>query len=297
MRAVLAVKRSKWERDLVRYGSRDMVKRLYETQNHNFQRVYDSHKRQESGLERIRTAVPEWPLVFREDLDHIDLSGMDCIVSFGGDNHFVFVSHISRDLPVLGINSDPSTSLGALLYFTTDSFVEKISPGNVKLVAEQWTRIEGRIEYADGRRTTVGPATSEISIRSSFSDAISRYVVRAGEGAWEEQKSSGMLLSTGAGSTGWFRNAVPWENYDSAIFAKEEQLFRFVARETGPRRAYAHRYGTIHHKQVLEMVSEMEGEITVDSHPERTFDFPPGARAEFAISPSNLSVVKDIVPA
>ena len=55
-------------------------------------------------------------------------------------------------------------------------------------------------------------------------------------------------------------------------------------------------FPTINEGEVLQIVSEMEGEISIDANPDRTFDFPPGCIASFRLHDSKLNVVRDIIP-
>lgn len=301
---LVAVKRTKWERDLMRYISPEVVRELYAIQNNAFEGVYASHTRQLESLDRVKTAMAKARFdvvyAYREDLHHLDYYRFRIIISVGGDNHFIHVSHYADDIHLmLGINSDPATSSGALLQFDADTFAEKIAPGmdNIRFVTEKWTRINGELIYPDGRRTTTVPCTSEISIRNSYADAMSRYLIRKSDGEWEDQKSSGLILSTGAGSTGWFKNCLLLEDRKDAIFPKDADFFRFVAREPGHKRRYTYVTDQISKSESLELVSEMDGEISIDANPDRTFDFPPGCKARFFLSDNKLEVVSDIVPA
>lgn len=296
-RIVVGIKRTKWERDLMRYISPEAVRELYRMQNNAFERVYESHSRQQKSLQQVRDLLPEASFVFREDLPHLDYRRFDTIVSVGGDNHFIHLSHYADSHLMIGVNSDPTTSSGALLYFTPDMLAEKIAGKNPKElvpVTENWTRIEGELIYPDGRKTITVPCTSEVSIRNSFPDTMSRYLIRIADEQWEEQKSSGLLLSSGAGSTGWFKNCLPAEDRKDAVFEKTADFFKFVAREPGYKKGYRYQLGTVRSNQHLDLISEMEGEISIDANPDRTFDFPPGCRARFYLTDNHLKVVKDL---
>jgi len=296
-RLLIAVKRTKWERDLLRFGSEKDVLRLYEIQNHAYQRVHSSHERQMKNLEALRRALPEASYAYREDLPGLNRENFDYIASFGGDNHFVYVSHFTSGHPILGINSDPETSHGALLYFTIESLLEKLSQKNAEFVTEPWTRVDCDLEFADGRRFRTGPCTSEISLRSAFPESVSRYHIRKSGQPWEEHKSSGLLLASGAGSTGWFRNCHPASLRRGTTFEKDAPFFRIVAREYGQgSRRLLYRHASINAGEALEVISEMDGEINIDCHPERTYEFPPACRALFFMSPEPLRVVRDICP-
>ncbi len=292
---LIAIKRSKWERDLMRYISPEAVRELYRIQNDAFDKVYASHSRQHESLELIKKSLPDATYAFREDLPHLDYHRFRYIMSVGGDNHFIHISHYADDSHyIFGVNSDTATSSGALLQFDAESFAKSVD-GKLeedRLEIEEWTRIDGELIYPDGRRTMTVPCTSEISIRNSYPDTMSRYIIRPEGRDWEEQKSSGLLLSTGAGSTGWFKNCLHGEERTQAIFPKDADFFKFLAREPGSRKYYNYTLGMISQGSYLELISEMEGEITIDANPDRTFDFPPGCSARFFLSKSKLKVVK-----
>lgn len=297
-RLLIVVKRTKWERDLVRYGSARTAKKVYARQNHAYDRVHDSHKRQISALDRIKKELPAARFLYREELPFVDPADFDLVVSFGGDNHFVYVSHFAEGRPLLGLNSDPDSSTGALLYFNPEEFLQQIPRASdpQALELETWSRIRCSIDYPDGRILDAGCCTSEISVRSGFHDYISRYLITKEGDEWEEQKSSGLLLACGAGSTGWYRNCHPAEQHDSIVFPKDADFFRGVARETSSRARKRKRYlaPTVRRGETLLVVSEMDGEVTIDAEPDRTFDFPPGARASFRLDGEPLRVVRRI---
>ena len=93
---LIAVKRTKWERDLLRYGSEAVLRKIYEIQNQAFDRVYASHQRQKESLsklrEKLRDSGLEADFVFREEIPAADFGAYRCVLSLGGDNHFVYVS-------------------------------------------------------------------------------------------------------------------------------------------------------------------------------------------------------------
>jgi hypothetical protein len=288
-------KRTKWQRDLERFGSAREVRRLYRLQNHIFRRVYGSHLRQLASLELLEKALADRAdFIYREELSSDLVSRYGALVSLGGDNHFIYVARFTGDKPLIGINSDPVTSSGALVYFTARSFLEHTRNPHFPDRLERWTMIEGQIHYPDGSTIRIGPCISETGIRNAFADAMSRYYLRINDEPWEEQKSSGLLLATGAGSTGWFHNCLPhsMQIYEDPTFGRDEQIFRFVAREPGFHRQHYYRYlyRSLNRGDTLEIISEMDGEIIIDAQPETRFDFGPGARAEFRLSDNHLPV-------
>lgn len=300
---LIAVKRTKWERDLLRYGSEAVLRKIYEIQNHAFDRVYASHLRQKESLSKLRDAGLNADFVFREELPAADFAAYRCVLSLGGDNHFVYVSRFAKS-PIAGINSDPASSRGALLAGDTDEFLNFLSAFQARAssaesflesrVTEQWSRIECTIYLPDGEARLIGTCTSEFSIRNRFPEYMSRYLLRNVPEASDrsapfmEEKCSGLLCVTGAGSTGWFKNCLPVDRREEVIFPRSAGHFKFLAREAlrpiGPEVVPA--------GNVLEIISEMDGEIIADSDHELSYVFPYGARAILRLHGEQLRVIQ-----
>ncbi len=298
---LVCIKRTKWERDLKEYQSIKELKSIYRQQNYIFKKIYSSHVRQKKAFEKIYKHLQNYAdFIYREDL-HIPLvEKYPFFIIFGGDNHFIYNSRFANNQPIIGINSDPQTSTGALLYFITDSFINAFykhyfEKKNYKI--EEWSLIEGTIYYPDGSMIQTGPCISEAIVRNEFPDAMSRYLIRINNEKWEEQKSSGLLIATGAGSSGWFYNALPHslQIFENPVFPKNANYFKSIAREPGFNRipTFRYLYNTIYEKETLEVISEMDGVLVIDSHKECVFPFPQAAKVIFRLSSKRLKVVQN----
>ena len=297
-------KRTKWQRDLLRYSTEENARKIYLQQRASYERIMSSHSRQIKNLERLENCLQGAKFIHHEELLSIDLNNFNWVISFGGDNHFVHVSHFVGDKPIIGLNSDPETSTGALLYYDVTSFSQQIQDHINKtsysefgsfLNIENWTKISGKIELSRKKqKIEVDPCTSEISARSAFHDHISRFLIRKDQQEWEEIKCSGLLLASGAGSSGWYCNGHP--KGKGAVFAKDAPFFRSLARENNyfQRSKLKYLNPQINDGERLQIISQMDGEITVDSNRERVFPFPPGAVASFFLCDKRLKVVKSI---
>jgi NAD kinase len=289
-RALIIQKKSKFELDLETYGSIEEYKRICDLQNNLFDRIFDSHLRQEENRKYLQEKVfPKGKYIFRDDIFKENQSDFEFVVSLGGDNHFTYVAHESLPSIILGCNSDPETSVGALLGFTVESLEETILHNNGVTFMEEWTVIFTTIYYPTGEIVQAFPAVSEISIRNNSPDLISRYIV-SHEGLKEEQKSSGLLIYTGAGSTGWVASCYPKK---TGPFPKNQRYFQVYARE--PRRkdhSWEH-FDLIDFRveDQFEVISEMNGGISIDSLTERNYPFPPGTRAVFSLGEQRLRVL------
>ncbi len=301
---LVVCKRTKWQRDLLRYATEEKARAIYLQQKSSYKRVMASHNRQINSLDQLKNSLQGAKFIFREEIASVDLSRFDLVISFGGDNHFVYVSHFVQGIPILGMNSDPEGSTGALLYYNVADFKSQIQAHLNKpylyeirefLSIEKWTKIAVELVLsADKQKIKIDPCISEISVCSTFHDYISRFLLRKDKQEWEEIKCSGLLLASGAGSSGWYCNGHP--DGISAIFAKDAPFFRSLARETNCSQRSKLKYlnPQISHGESLQVISQMDGEITIDSNTKRVFPFPAGALAYFFLSDEKLQVISNI---
>lgn len=283
-RILILGKRTKFELDLEEWGSLEKIQKIYKIQNDSFTRIHESHIRQISNRETLKRLFPNGDFIFRKDLEQKPPSDYDLVIALGGDNHFTFVAHHAIDTLVLGCNSDPPTSVGALLSFHVEDIKKALETNWENTILEEWPLIEVKIHYPDGRKINTLRGISEISIRNNSPDLTSRFLI-CHQNQMEEQKCSGLLVYTGAGSTGWVMSC---ENTDTS-FDKQSPFFKVYCREL---RKKEHTRYTLDHFTVTDgfsLISEMKGGISIDSLAETIYDFPPGAKAEFSLSTKKIT--------
>ncbi len=181
------------------------------------------------GFESI--VYPRSELVHR--LSKIDLSTIDYIISVGGDGTFLdTVQKISQHLrftkakkdfiPIIGVNSSPLSSVGKLTAADTDTLVpllKKIISSQV--FPQQVYQISIEIHGALINKF----ALNDILFAHSNPAATSRYLLALNDSDYEFQKSSGIWISTGLGSTGaMFASG-------GKIFSHSSQDLQFRVRE------------------------------------------------------------------
>jgi NAD+ kinase len=153
-----------------------------------------------------------------------DASDASLVVTVGGDGTLLAASHHVSSIPILGVNSSPEHSVG---------FFCPAHLGN----------LEGTIESAlDGTLPSVLLSRMQVSVNSRICSrrvlnealfchaspaATSRYIVSFGEQT-EEQRSSGVWVSTAAGSTGAARSAggrvLPFTSRKLQLVVREPYL-------------------------------------------------------------------------
>lgn len=156
---------------------------------------------------------------------------IEMLLCVGGDNFFQICSHLFPEAYLVGVNSDPQTSSGALLYFNPEN-LSGILPrliGGGNFTYEPWARVATTL---NGQRVEDATCTASLSIKAT--DMMSRYLLER-RGLWEiekaseqseeqkeereaieirkrqieEQKATGILIVSGAGAQkgAWYRNA------------------------------------------------------------------------------------------
>lgn len=156
----------------------------------------------------------------REELAKRDLSDR-LVVTVGGDGTILEASQHVNQQPILGVNSDPNHSLGSLCTATVDTLLDTL-----KRV------LDGGMNYyllprisivLDGQLLSIAPI-NDLLIANSHPAVISHYIVETEEQA-EEQKSSGLWVGTGLGSSSAIASA------GGRVMSIEDTRLQVVVRE------------------------------------------------------------------
>ncbi len=289
MQVLVVMKKTKFELDKIHFPDLDYYKKICKIQNDSFERIYGSHLRQLESREYLQKNLnSDFHFIFREGLDNCNLKKYGLVISLGGDNHFTYVAHQCKKNRIIGCNSDTKTSFGALLSFDPEKLIQSYKIKFTDTLIEKWALIQCKMTYPNGSKMETVNAVSEISIRNMSPDLTSRYLILY-ENKKEEQKSSGLLLYTGAGSTGWYASCKSDE--DPKSFSKSETYFKAYSRELSRKARARFMFTDFQVNKTLKVISEMNGGISIDALSERVYPFPAGSLAEFSLAKEKLSVV------
>lgn len=152
-------------------------------------------------IEKISNKGIYLDVIFRGDLKPIE--NYDLVITTGGDGTILETSKYIKDIPVLGVNSDPQGSVGFFTGANKDDFEEKID-----LVLEDKINCVSinRLQAKMNGEPIKDLVMNDILITHSIPAATSRYVIRV-KGYEENHRSSGIWISTAAGSTAAIRSA------------------------------------------------------------------------------------------
>lgn len=180
----------------------------------------------------------------------------DLVVAVGQDGLVANVAKYLDGQPLAGVNPDPSTIDGALLAFNVDTFVAALP----QMLQDERPFREATLAEAQTSDQQVLRGFNEIFVGVPTHQSA-RYRIRHGQQE-EVQSSSGLIVATGSGSTGWLRSL---RGADSVFDPASDEL-HFVVREAWPGRGFGTTLteGRVTREASLVIESRMEGVIFAD---------------------------------
>jgi NAD kinase len=154
----------------------------------------------QASVERSRREIDlGYPItiVQRQHIPNFDFSNVIVVVVVGQDGLVANVAKYARGLPIIGINPDPSRIDGILVPFHTDQ---------LRMVLQKVLKGSASVRDVTLARASMNDGQTMLAFNEIFvgrrSHASARYTLRVGTET-ESQSSSGVIVATGAGSTGW----------------------------------------------------------------------------------------------
>lgn len=241
--------------------------------------IFDSHERQQDACRRIKSLFPKAVEISHEDLTKETLAAFSMVVALGGDNHFQKVASFLEGTPIIGVNTDPVTSHGWLTKWKVEEL--EATPNILQCPSEDWTRLEVAI---NGRPLST-LALSEIYIgeenrllmsrcRAKFTHTIPRSEMEIPRDVDVTVRSSGLIVATGSGSTGWFSSA------GGSHFPQTENSYKLIAAEPFGASAKTLRFyqnTPISTASEVTSLNDNRGILAIDAL--RTYPFPEGSVA------------------
>lgn len=186
----------------------ERLKRLLEPECSEHDRIERTDQEHQLTLEHIVDALHDRNIdarcIARDTNEPFTVGDEELIVTVGGDGTFLDASHSVRGkIPMLGVNSAPMTSFGHFCLTDRAGFaavLDEILAGKRKPLALL------RLKLAIGCQEIDVPVLNEILVTHSCPASTSRYKL-AVNGTTAEHKSSGLIVSTPAGSTGFMRSS------------------------------------------------------------------------------------------
>jgi len=179
-------------------------------------------------ISTLRHLKIDFRLAERSKLDKKIFLGANLVLVVGGDGTFLRASHYAGSIPMLGVNSNIMAKVGFFMQCDRKDFREKM----IKVVTGKYSiKNVARLQAAiDGKRVDEC-ALNEFYIGPVPAYSTYNYILDI-NGRKEYQKSSGVLVGTGAGSNAWIKSAggvkMPLDSNKMQFLVRELNINRLM---------------------------------------------------------------------
>jgi NAD kinase len=294
---VLITRKTRIDELIVRFNTLGQARFYVEHLGADFTDYMDEHENYYNSLDQVKVELERLgrlQVTDRAYLPNFLFGPEDTIVVLGQDGLVANTVKYSQGLPILGVNPDPERWDGVLVPFEADDLHDAIMElFNGGMERKRVTMAAASLN--DGQRLL---AVNDffIGVRSHTS---ARYIIGA-RGERERHSSSGVIVSTGLGSTGWYKSlltgalAIASQGHEQAqprqsvSFPWDSEFLRFTVREPFPSKTSSATlvHGEITRDNPLELTSlTAEGGVIFSDGIEKDFlDFNSGTRVEIAVA-------------
>uniref|UniRef100_A0A3B3C779 NAD(+) kinase n=1 Tax=Oryzias melastigma TaxID=30732 RepID=A0A3B3C779_ORYME len=259
-RVAVVTKTTRYEFEQQRYRyaglSEEDLKQLLALKGSSYSGLLERHNIHTSNVEHVVRSLEregiEVQVVKRGAYSEEVVRWADAIISAGGDGTMLLVASkvLSKDKPVVGVNTDPERWLWRQrirLHLGGTG----INPTPVDLHEQQLSLEQHSQAHRSDSQQSTSPrllpvrGLNEIFIGESLSSRASYYEISVEDGPWEKQKSSGLSICTGTGSKAWSYNInklseqaveevlkIVTDQYnESLVFSPDDRRLLFSIRE------------------------------------------------------------------
>jgi hypothetical protein len=292
-RAVVVRRPTEYELLLGRHATRGQAAFFLKSRGQDLNAVEAEHARMHAALTSALTAIPAaWhrSVVLRDDLHRFLFEDRDVVIAVGQDGLVANIAKYVASQPVLGVNPLPQRYDGVLARFAPEAVADALArmAGGHEPLVQPRTMVEAKLD--DGQTLI---ALNELFV-GHRSHQSARYRIRWSERE-ERHSSSGVIVTTGTGATGWARSVNLARANRLELPKPVERAVAFFVREAFPSKATGTSLvaGTCAEGLALELVSEMNdgGVIFGDGIEDDHLGFGWGQRLTIGVASRTLQLV------
>ena len=243
-RLVIVVRQTRLDELIARFNTIGQARFYIESLGADFSDYVAEHEAYRNALQQTDDALREIGRVHRLQRAHLPnylFGPTDIVVVLGQDGLVANTLKYLDGQAVVGVNPDPARWDGVLLPF---------KPGDVGDVVRDHVAARRQMKEIVMARAALNDGQELFAVNDLFigprSHVSARYILALGQ-QQERQSSSGIIVSTGLGSTGWMRSVYAgWAGMNAALtgtksqvesrFAWDSAELRFCVREPFPSR-------------------------------------------------------------
>ena len=291
-RVVVVRRPTEYEQLLARHATRGQAAFFLQTRGEAIEPVERLDRDFQEARAQVLAAIPaRWRRIEldRADLDRFLFEPDDIVVALGQDGLVANAAkYLGEGQPLIGINPDPSRYEGILVRHPATAAGDLLADAaSSRAPTEQRTMVEAVLD--DGQRLV---ALNEIFVGHA-SHQSARYDLRIGD-RHERQSSSGLIVATGTGQTGWSRSIRTERASTLATPGPTDAALTLFVREAWPSIGTgAELTEALIESAPAEVVSRMEegGVLFGDGIESDRLGLPWGAHAAIAVASQRLHLV------
>lgn len=280
-----------------RMGTLENAKFYAESRGRNLDWATRAHELQQRAVAAVLAAIPpeqHRTQLSREEFDRFVFNADDVIFAVGQDGLVANIAKYLQGQRVVGFNPDPETVGGQLCRHKpaqAAAIIAWINTGRGKFAVENRTLVQALRE--DGQRLL---ALNEVFIGHQ-SHQSAKYTINAGNGADpERQSSSGVIVSTGTGATGWTASICLQRGIETPLPAPTSRALAWFVREPWPSvgTGTSLNFGVLGESDALTLQSELgEGGVVFGDGIESDYlEFNDGQTVTISVAPETLNLVE-----
>ena len=202
---ILIKRKTRLEELIIRYNTIEQAKFYIEHLGSDFSDYVQEdqqYKKAVSKARQILEALGRVQIVDRDFVPNFIFGEQDTVVVIGQDGLVANTLKYLANQPLIGVNPDPARWDGILLPFRVD---------DLKLLLPEVFKQKRTIKEVTMAKAALNDGQVLYAVNDLFigqkTHVSSRYQIQVGS-FYENQSSSGIIISTGLGSTGWLKSIL-----------------------------------------------------------------------------------------
>jgi len=231
-RVVVVSRRSEYDELLARHGTRAAAGYFLGQRGRDLDQVVARHDALHAALAEVGAAIPaDWRRghVDRDDLPRFLFAPEDIVVAVGQDGLVANVAKYLDGPAVIGVDPEPGRNPGVLVRHRAADVGRVLAGARAAPDAER--RLTMVSAVLDDGQELLG--LNEVYIGHPTHQS-SRYVIGTPDGGRERQSSSGVVVGTGTGATGWCASIARQREDAPPLPRPEDPALCWFVREAWP---------------------------------------------------------------
>lgn len=229
---VLVIRETRLEELKARFNTVSQARFYVERQGGDFADIESEDTAYQEAVAQARATLGRLgrvQLVHRRFLPNFVFGPNDVVVAIGQDGLVANTLKYLDQMPLIGVNPEPSRYDGQLLPFKV---------GDLAKIVPEVFRLKRPLRNVTMARADLNNGQTIYAVNDLFigpkSHGSARYTIRLGD-ATERHSSSGVIVSTGLGSTGWFTSLITGASVVAASFKSMQTGRRAQATVAAPK--------------------------------------------------------------